>query len=341
MTRSTQNAYAGSTVLITGGTGSIGSDLVRTLLKYSPKQIRVLSNDENGLFEIRSELGGHKNLQFRLGDVRDAHSLESAMSGCDYVFHAAALKHVTFCEGNPYEAISTNILGTQNMINVAMKSGVRRFVLISTDKAVNPTSTLGATKLLSEKLVISASRQTERPVFSTVRFGNVVGSRGSVLVIFEKQVKEGGPITVTDPNMTRFIMATSEASELILRASEAALPGEIFVLKMRAVRVGDLAEASRIFFSKFYGKATGRIKIQQIGVQPGEKLHEELMNDGEMSNAIESDDFYIINPSDSRTGPSVERSSEKMISGVSSKGAMPLTVSEIVQELSRLYSRKA
>ena len=331
--------YAGASILITGATGSIGGELLRTLLKRRPKRIVVLSNDENGLFETRSQIRGRGNVEFKLADVRDNHSIEGAMKDCDYVFHAAALKHVTFCEGNPYEAIMTNVVGTQNVIDNAIKSGVRRFVFISTDKAVNPSSTLGATKLLGEKLVISASKQTSRPIFSIVRFGNVIGSRGSVLTIFERQVKEGGPITVTDPNMTRFIMAPSEAAELILKAARVANPGEIFVLKMKTVKVGQLAEASRVFFSRRFGLDPSKIGVKQIGVAPGEKLHEELMNESESAGAIESRDFYVINPNPSFG----TRGAPRNLAGrrsFSSADVAPLKVPAIIEELSLLYGSK-
>ncbi len=331
------NGYAGATILITGGTGSIGSELLRTLLERRPKRVIVFSNDENGLFETRSEIGTRSDVEYRLGDIRDPHSLETVMKDCDYVFHAAALKHVTFCEVNPYEAITTNILGTQNVIDCAVKNGVKKFVFISTDKSVNPINTLGATKLLAEKLVISASKLTKKPVFSIVRFGNVIGSRGSVVLIFEKQVREGGPITITNPDMTRFIMAPSQASELILRAAEAAKPGEIFVLKMKTVRIGELAEACRVFFSKRLGLDPKALAIKRIGAQPGEKVHEELMNETEMASAVDSDDFYVINPNQ-RAGNVIARKGGRR--GFSSNDVTPLSTEEILSELSQLYSSR-
>ncbi len=328
-------AYADAKVLITGGTGSIGGELVRSLLRHSPKQVIVLDNDENGLFEMRNSLVDSAKVRLKLGDVRDNHCLEAVMTDCDYVFHAAALKHVIFCEGNPYEAISTNILGTQNVIDYCVKYGVRKFVFVSTDKAVNPTSTLGATKLLAEKLVINASKHTGGPIFSIVRFGNVIGSRGSVLLIFEKQVRAGGPITVTNPAMTRFIMEPSEAAELVLRAAEEANQGEIFVLKMKAVRIDQLAEACRTYFSELFGVNANRIEIKTIGAQPGEKTHEQLMNEIEATNAIETRDFYIVNPIRRDTGRPVQTWAEKK--GSSSTDVLPLAVPEIVKVISRLY----
>jgi len=327
--------FKDSNILITGGTGSIGLELTKALLKKKPKKICLFSNDENGLFEAKIMFRDNPEVIYKLGDVRDPQSVERVIKGCDIVFHAAALKHVTFCEDNPYEAISTNIYGTQNMINSAIKYDVQKFVFISTDKAVNPISTMGATKLLGEKLIIDASKRVDRPIFSIVRFGNVLASRGSVVLIFERQVKRGLPITVTDPEMTRFIMLPSEAAQLVLRATELAKPGEIFVLKMKAVKIGDLAEACRDFFAKLYGKDPENIKIVKIGSNPGEKIHEELMTSYEALNAIETDQFYIINPSPERKRHSTNPLSCK---GYTSNTAPLLSKKEIVFLLSSLFS---
>jgi UDP-N-acetylglucosamine 4,6-dehydratase/5-epimerase len=327
-------SYSGAKILITGGTGSIGGELLTTLLRQRPKMVVVFSNDENGLFEKRSEVGRRDDVEFMLGDIREPHSLENAMKDCDYVFHAAALKHVTFCETNPYEAITTNIMGTQNVINSAIAHAVKKFVFISTDKAVNPASTLGATKLLAERLVVSASRHVKTPIFSIVRFGNVIGSRGSVVLIFERQVRAGGPITVTNPGMTRFIMATSQAAGLILRAAEEAGPGDIFVLKMKTVTVGRLAEACRTFFSRRLDIDPQSIAIEEVGMQPGEKEHEELMNETEMASALASRDFYVIKPDG--TGGARGSGPKRALS---SEHATPMSLKEIEAELARLYDR--
>ena len=328
--------FKDSTVLVTGGSGSIGTEILRSVLRYSPKKVRIFTNDENGLFELAQPFGKLPNVEFRLGDVRDARSLDPAVEGCDYVFHAAALKHVDFCETNPYEAINTNIVGTQNVIDHCIRHRVKRFVFISTDKAVNPTSTMGATKLLAEKLVIRASRQTDRTIFSSVRFGNVIGSRGSVVLLFEKQVKSGLPMTVTDPTMTRFIMATSQAAMLVLRSSTVALPGEIFVLKMKTVRIGDLAEASRLFFAKMLGKKPSSIRIKVVGSRPGEKMHEELLNGAEAREALDLGDFYVVNPNPARKlkGNFPKAGHE---AGLSSNDFAPMPVPKIVKELEALY----
>ncbi|HME18338.1 MAG TPA: polysaccharide biosynthesis protein [Nitrososphaerales archaeon] len=328
--------FKDSTVLITGGSGSIGTEIMKSVLKYSPKKVRIFTNDENGLFELAQPYGKLPNVEFRLGDVRDLRSLDPAVEGCDYVFHAAALKHVDFCETNPYEAITTNITGTQNVIDLCMKHRVKRFVFISTDKAVNPTSTMGATKLLAEKLVIRASRQTDRTIFSAVRFGNVIGSRGSVVILFEKEVRAGKPMTVTDPTMTRFIMATSQAAMLVLRSSMIALPGEIFVLKMKTVRIGDLAEASRIFFARMLGKKPASIKVKVVGTRPGEKMHEELLNGTDARDALDLGDFYVVNPHPDRTakGNPPKAGHE---AGLSSNDFAPMPVPRIVKELEAIY----
>ena len=326
--------FRNSTVLITGGSGSIGREILDSVLKHSPKSVRVFTNDENGLFELAQPYGKMENVEFMLGDVRDARSLDPAVEGCDYVFHAAALKHVDFCETNPYEAITTNITGTQNVIDFSLRHKVKRFVLISTDKAVNPVSTMGATKLLAEKLVMRASRQTNKTVFSSVRFGNVIGSRGSVVLLFEKQVKAGLPLTITDPSMTRFIMATSEAARLVIGSSTISMPGEIFVLKMKTVRIGDLAEASRRFFAKMLEKSVDSIKVKVVGTRPGEKMHEELLNASEAREAMDLGEYYVVNPHAGRKGRRLGRS---FGAGLSSKDFKPVPVGEIMKDLKALY----
>ncbi|MGB9760596.1 MAG: polysaccharide biosynthesis protein [Thermoproteota archaeon] len=328
--------FKDSNILITGGTGSIGLELTKALLKHKPKKICLFSNDENGLFEARTMFNKYPEVVYKLGDVRDSQSIERVIKDCDFVFHVAALKHVTFCEDNPYEAISTNILGTQNMINNAIKYNVQKFVFISTDKAVNPISTMGATKLLGEKLIISASKSVSKPIFSIVRFGNVLASRGSVVLIFERQVREGGPITVTDPEMTRFVMLPSEAAQLVLSAAELAKPGEIFVFKMKSAKIGDLAEACREFFAKLYHRDPESIKTIKIGSNPGEKLHEELMTASEALNALETEHFYIINPHPGRIQNST-KSSLYNIKYYASNTAPLLSKEEIVSLLSQLY----
>lgn len=328
--------YEGSTILITGGTGSVGRELARALLQKSPREIRILSNDENGLFEARAAFRRYDNVRYKLGDVRDDFSIESSVSGCDFVFHAASLKHVDFCEWNPYEAIRTNILGTQNVIDYARKNRVGKFVYVSSDKAVNPVSVMGATKLLGEKLRMSASKVADRTQFCVTRFGNVLGSRGSVLVIFEKQVKEGQPMTITNPSMTRFIMLPSQATNLVLKATELGRSGEIFVLKMKAVTIRDLAEACREFFAARYAKNKSKITMTQIGSMPGEKIHEELMTPAEAARAIQTTDFYIINPSRRRRAPPLHKPAST--GNYTSNTTTFLSKRQILSLLEHLYS---
>ena len=329
----TGRSYQSASILITGGTGSVGLELASALLKHEPKRVCLFSNDENGLFEARSIFGNDSRIEYKLGDVRETASVERAIAGCDVVFHAAALKHVEFCEANPYEAIQTNILGTETLIDSAIKSPISRFVYVSTDKAVNPVSCLGATKLLGEKLTVSASRKSTSTVFSCVRFGNVLGTRGSVLQIFERQVLQGTPLTVTDPEMTRFLMLPSQAAGLVLGAALIAKPGETLVLKMKAVRIRDLAEAWRDFSARLFHRDLAKIPIEVIGANPGEKLHEELMTAAEASRSYSREGFYVVPP---EIGP--HRLPPHQAKPLSSSSAPLLSRQEISAILSILYA---
>ena len=292
------NIFRDKNILVTGGTGSIGCSIVRKVLQYEPRVVRVLSNDENGLFSLEQELPGYTNLRFLIGDVRDKERLLRAMEGIDYVFHAAALKHVPLCEYNPFEAVKTNVLGTQNLIEVAMQANLEKFITISTDKAVNPVNVMGATKLLAERLTTSTNhyKGERRTAFSSVRFGNVLHSRGSVVPLFIEQISKGGPITVTDPNMTRFVMSIAAAVDLVLKAVTMAKGGEIFVLKMPALRIGDLAEVMIEEFAPRYGFASENIGINIVGRREGEKNNEELLTGDESVYTRETDDMFIIYP---------------------------------------------
>jgi UDP-N-acetylglucosamine 4,6-dehydratase/5-epimerase len=295
---SLDTTYKDKTILVTGGAGSIGSELVRTLLDMDPKAIRVLDNNETGLFDLEQELRSDK-IRPLVGDVRDRDRLKRAFEGVDLVFHAAALKHVPLCEFNPFDAVKTNVLGTQNVLDAAIDEGVARFILISTDKAVNPTNVMGATKLLAERLTISANfyKGSRKTVLSCVRFGNVLGSRGSVVPLFKKQIANGNPLTITDPDMTRFIMDIPKAIKLILKAAEIARGGEIFILKMPVIQISDLAEAMAEELSSSDCKIHKKVEVQTIGRRAGEKLYEELMTESEAVNAYENDEFIVVIPS--------------------------------------------
>jgi FlaA1/EpsC-like NDP-sugar epimerase len=292
-----KNYFEGKTIIVTGGVGSIGSEIVRSILEYNPKVVRVLDSNETGLFDLELELQSGK-IRLFVGDVKDKERLRRAIEGVDIVFHAAALKHVPLCEYNPFEAVKTNVIGTQNLIDVAMDEEVEKFITISTDKAVNPVNVMGATKLLAERLTVSANfyKGKRNIAFSCVRFGNVLDTRGSVIPLFRKQIQKGSPLTITDPNMTRFMMSIPKAVELVLKTAEFAKGGEIFIFKMPALRVGDLAETMIEELAPEYGHDHNEIKIKTIGRRAGEKLSEELMTEDEAENAYESEEMLIVLP---------------------------------------------
>jgi len=292
------DAIEGKQILVTGGCGSIGSQITKRLLNQGAKTVRVLENDEAGLFELLQEIDDTDRLRTLLGDIRDRDRLRLALEGIDIVFHAAALKHVELNEYNPFEAVQTNVQGTQNLVRAALEEEVDSFVAISTDKASNPTSVMGATKLLSERLVIAANaykggRDTD---FCCVRFGNVLGSSGSVVPLFYDQIKAGGPVTVTDPEMTRFLMPIEEAVELVFEANERMNGGEVFVLKMPTFDVGTLAETMIAAYEPAVGHQPESIEIDIIGPRPGERMHEKLISEDERQNTVEQADMFVIYP---------------------------------------------
>jgi UDP-N-acetylglucosamine 4,6-dehydratase len=282
------------TVLVTGGTGSIGSEIVRQLLTTRAKQIRVFSRDEHKQHELRHELPQDKRLRFLIGDIRDKERLNFAFKGVDLCFHAAALKHVPVCEYNPFEAVKTNIIGTQNVIDASLANNIEKVLAISTDKAADPASVLGASKLMMERLVTAANATVgpHKTRFASVRFGNVMHSRGSVVELWRKQIAAKGPVTVTDERATRFFMEIPEAVRLVFSALEHMQGGEIFVLKMKpAKRVVDFAK-------EFIARENGgkKIAIKLIGLRAGEKLHETLMTEDESEHAVELNDMFVILP---------------------------------------------
>lgn len=290
--------FYGKGILVTGGTGSIGSEIVRKVLPFGPKVVRVFSNDEDGQFKLEQELQDYHNVRFLIGDIRDRERLKRATESMDFVFHAAALKHVPLCEYNPFEAVKTNVVGTQNVIEVAMEEEVEKLITLSTDKAINPISTMGATKLLAERLTISANyyKGARRTAFSCVRFGNVLGSRGSVVSLFGEQLKKAAPINITDPAMTRFVMSIQRAVELVLKAAAMARGGEVFIFKMPVMRIGDLAQVVIEELAPEYGYNPGDITMNVIGRRPGEKHDEELMTQEEAEKACETEDMFIVLP---------------------------------------------
>ncbi len=288
--------YKDKVLLVTGGAGSIGSEITKKILEYNPSVIRVLDNNETALFELEEELNSDK-LRVFYGDVRDKDRLKRAFDNVDIIFHAGALKHVPLCEFNPFDAVKTNIIGTQNVLDVALDRDVEKVIFVSTDKAVNPINVMGATKLLAERLTISANHYTgdKETVFSCVRFGNVLNSRGSVIPVFKNQIKNGGPVKITDKDMTRFIMGIPEAVELILKAGQKADGGEIFILKMPATNIMDLAEVMIENLANIYNHNPEEIGIEIIGKRVGEKMYEELMTADESIYAIDDGELFILN----------------------------------------------
>jgi UDP-N-acetylglucosamine 4,6-dehydratase/5-epimerase len=285
----------GKKVLITGGTGSIGSEIVRQVLAQNPAVVRIFSRDESKQFALQHELADFTNVRYLVGDIRDKNRLNYATKDIDVIFHAAALKHVPSCEYNPFEAVKTNVIGVQNIIEAAIENNVERVVSISTDKVVNPMNTMGATKLLSERLILAAEyyKGSAQTIFSCVRFGNVMGSRGSVIPLFKQQIEAGKPVTLTDREMTRFMMSIPQAARLVLRAAELAKGGEVFVLKMPVLKIEDLAQMLIDDYKEKRDSQTTS-EIVEVGVRPGEKVYEELMTLEESERAYENDIMYAI-----------------------------------------------
>lgn len=280
-------------LLITGGTGSFGNAVVEHLLHSDFAEIRVFSRDEKKQEDMRLALR-HDKLKFYIGDVRDYDSVHDALRGVDYVFHAAALKQVPSCEFYPMEAVRTNVLGAENVMRAAIAQGVRRCVVLSTDKAVYPINAMGMSKAMMEKVMVAKSRlcDPQRTVLCATRYGNVMASRGSVIPLFLAQLQEGQPLTVTDPTMTRFLMSLAESVDLVLYAFEHARPGDIFVQKAPASTVGDLAQALRELLHR-----DNPVKV--IGTRHGEKLYESLVSREEMARAEDLGGYFRI-PADSR-----------------------------------------
>jgi len=282
--------FEGKKILITGGTGSLGKALTNKLLNYDVDTIRIFSRNENEQVKMQSKLID-KKLRFLIGDVRDKNRLDRAMEDIDIVFHAAALKHVPIVEYNPFEAVQTNILGSQNVINASLKEDVETCVCIGTDKAVSPLNTYGATKLLMEKLFVTASNylnpQRHRTKFLAVRYGNVLGSNGSVIPKISEQIRSGNKITITDPSMTRFNITMKEALDLIERAAKNGNGGEVFIPKLDAYNLRDLVDVIYQILDK-------EVKEELISVRPGEKMHETLLNMDELRNTVETEMDYVL-----------------------------------------------
>jgi len=286
-------------IAVTGAAGTVGSEIVKVLLEdYEPSEIRNYDNNESEVFLLGQKYAGTGRVTPFLGDVRDLQKLEQVFEGVDAVFHLAAHKHVYLAEFNSFDTVQTNVYGVQNVIQAALRNKVKTVLFTSSDKAVNPTSVMGTTKLLGERL-ITASNITSfkgHTILASSRFGNVLGSRGSVVPIFAEQIKAGGPVTVTDEKMTRFIMSIRQAADLVILAATLAKGGEVFVTKMPVVRIVDLAAAMIELLASRYGHQPEEIEIKYIGAKAGEKLYEELMTEEETQRSYELEDMFAILP---------------------------------------------
>ena len=283
------NILKNKTLLITGGTGSFGNTVLDRFLKTDIQEIRIFSRDEKKQEDMRIHYNNGK-LNFFIGDVRDKDSLELASNNVDFIFHAAALKQVPSCEFHPMEAFKTNVIGTENIIETAIKKNTKKLVLLSTDKAVYPINTMGISKAMAEKLLIAKSRLFQNnTILCATRYGNVMNSRGSVIPLFIQQIKNNLPITITDPMMTRFMMSLEESVNLVLYAFNKGQQGDIFVQKAPACKIGDLAEALKIIFNS-------NAEIKYIGTRHGEKLYESLLSREEVARSNDLGDYYSIPP---------------------------------------------
>ena len=294
------NFFQQKRILITGACGTVGSELARQLLEEfnPPLEVVCIDNNESELFFLEQRFISHQNTRFALADIRDCEKLTRMMQEIDIVFHTAALKHVVLCERCPFEAIQTNILGVKNIINAASACRVERVIFTSSDKAVNPTNVMGTSKLMGERIITAANsnQRHETTIFASTRFGNVLGSRGSVIPIFKSQIKKGGPVTLTDADMTRFIMSIKQAVQLVINSAEIACGGYVYITKMPVIRIKDLAEIMIEDLAPVFGHNPENIRIDIIGTKPGEKLYEELMSHEETRRAMELEKYFAVRP---------------------------------------------
>ncbi|HYX07764.1 MAG TPA: polysaccharide biosynthesis protein [Bacteroidales bacterium] len=291
------NPWEGQRVLITGVCGTVGRELLRQVSNRNPAEIVGIDNNESELFFVKEEYRNKDNTHFYLCDLRNANRVRDVSRGVDIILHSAAFKHVILCEQSPREAVYTNILGTQNIIDAAQANEVKRVIYTSSDKAVNPTNVMGTSKLMGERLMTSANahQRNSGPIFASTRFGNVLGSRGSVIPLFKKQIKSGGPVTLTDDRMTRFIMTLEQAVHLVMESVFLARGGEVFITKMPIIRIEDLAHSMITELSKRNGFDKD-VEIEIIGSKAGEKLYEELMNEEETRRTVDLPEFFVVLP---------------------------------------------
>jgi len=292
------NFFKNKAILITGVCGTVGRELLRQVVELEPSEIVGLDHNETELFFLTTEYQHNPKVHITLGDVRDVAKLRRKMHGIDIVLHAAALKHVLLCEESPNDAIQTNINGIQNLIHAALHCGVERVIYTSSDKAVNPTNVMGTSKLMGERLMTAANAHYREgsPIFSSVRFGNILASRGSVIPLFKRQIEQGQAVTLTDPNMTRFVMTLEEAVRLVLDAATMAKGGEVFVTKMPVIKIPHLAELLIEDYAPACGRDPKSVEVKVIGPRSGEKMYEELLSEEEIGRCIELDRYFVVEP---------------------------------------------
>jgi FlaA1/EpsC-like NDP-sugar epimerase len=291
--------FAGKRVVVTGGGGSVGAELVGQLLRCGVAQIRVLDNNETAIFQLAERFNDETRLETFFCDIRDEHEINRTFSNVDVCFHAAALKHVPFCERSPFSAVQTNIIGTQQVIRAALRNGLSHVVFTSSDKAVNPTNVMGTSKLMAERLFTAANFLSEganRCIFTSTRFGNVAGSAGSVVPVFCQQIRSGLELSLTDARMTRFMMTLEEAARLVMDTMPLAIGGEIFITKMPVISIEKLARVMIRLVAPLFGRAAASVKIREIGARPGEKLWEELNSEEEVRRTFDLSSYLVVLP---------------------------------------------
>lgn len=296
-----KSIFEGKSILVTGACGTVGSELIRqllTLAEYNPAEVIGIDNNESQLFFLDQQYLKDSRAHFFVADVRDRDELTRKMAGIDVVFHCAALKHVILCERSPEQAVQTNIQGVQNVIAAAQANNVDKVIFTSSDKAVNPTNVMGTSKLMGERLMTAANsnKRGKGPIFASTRFGNVLGSNGSVIPIFHNQIAQVGPVTLTHRDMTRFVMSIEESVRLVIDSAMLAKGGEVFITKMPVVRIEDLAKAMIEELAPRYGHNPNAIEITEIGTKPGEKLYEELMSPEETRRSLELKNYFSVLP---------------------------------------------
>jgi FlaA1/EpsC-like NDP-sugar epimerase len=325
------NGWRGKRVFITGVCGTVGKELLRQIVEFGPEEVIGIDNNETELFFLNDRYAGQP-VKLYLGDLRDASVLRRHMEDVDIVLHTAALKHVVLCEQAPRDAVQTNIIGTQNVVDAALSNKVGRVLFTSSDKAVNPTSVMGTSKLMGERLITAAHALRRRggPIFASTRFGNVLGSRGSVLPLFHRQIADGGPVTLTDPAMTRFIMTLEEAVRLLMDSVFLARGGEVFVTKMPVARIVDIAQVMVEELAPIHDFDPKDVEIVTIGSKSGEKLYEELINEEEVRRTVELKRYFSVTPAFKAVYHNIEYDYEGLVSSevafpYNSANAQPLT----------------